>query len=73
MDVPRTWQIHPEQWRAESPVASVRYRRLPDGAVQVYWLDPKVDMTEAEAGHVAATAEAAIREAQGSHALRPVG
>lgn len=73
MDIPRQWQVDPALWQAECPVASVRYRRLPDGRVQVYWVDPKVEMTETDAASVAATAEAAIHEAQGSDGLRSIG
>lgn len=72
MDIPQQWQIHPEQWQADSAVASVRYRRLPDGGVQVYWVDPKVEMTETDAASVATTAEAAILREQGDLGIRQI-
>ena len=72
IEIPRQWQVDAEQWQAECPVACVKYRRLPDGTVQVYWVDPKVEMSESDAASVAAVAEIAIRNANGPLGPRAV-
>jgi hypothetical protein len=72
MDIPRDWHVCPDLWQAESTVASVKYRSMPNGTVQVYWIGPKIEMTESEAASVAAVAEVAIRDRHGSLTPRPL-